>query len=113
MKIITEKGYKSKMINKIKKMSAAIIIIIAVAFSNISYSENELDNIEVLTFSVNSMYNKGNLDTNKEKHKKLGEIELNRVLSKEDYIKDVNNFKSFYIHEQGYLGGYTKEQLDS
>ena len=111
--IHTEKGYKSKMINKIKKMSAAIIIVIAVAFSNISYSDNELDNIEVLTFSVNSMYNKGNLDTNKEKHKKLGEIELNRVLSKEDYIKDVNNFKSFYIHEQGYLGGYTKEQLDS
>ena len=59
------------------------------------------------------MYDKGNLDTNKEKHKKLGEIELNRVLSKEDYIKDVNNFKSFYIHEQGYLGGYTKEQLNS
>ncbi len=111
--IHTEKGCKSKMINKIKKMSAAIIIIIAIAFSNISYSDNELDNIEVLTFSVNSMYNKGNLDTNKEKHKKLGEIELNRVLSKEDYIKDVNNFKSFYIHEQGYLGGYTKEQLDS
>ena len=111
--IHTEKGYKSKMINKIKKISAAIIIVIAVAFSNISYSENELDNIEVLTLSVNSMYNKGNLDTNKEKHKKLGEIELNRVLSKEDYIKDVNNFKSFYIHEQGYLGGYTKEQLDS
>ena len=113
MKIITKKGYKSKMINKIKKMSAAIIIVIAVAFSNISYSENELDNIEVLTFSADSMYNKGNLDTNKEKRKKLGEIELNRVLSKEDYIKDVNNFKSFYIHEQGYLGGYTKEQLDS
>ena len=111
--IHTEKGYKSKMINKIKKMSAAIIIVIAVAFSNISYSDNELDNIEVLTFSVDSMYDKGNLDTNKEKHKKLGEIELNRVLSKEDYIKDVNNFKSFYIHEQGYLGGYTKEQLDS
>ena len=113
MKIITEKGYKSKMVNKIKKMSTAIIIVIAVAFSNISYSDNELDNIEVLTFSVDSMYDKGNLDTNKEKHKKLGEIELNRVLSKEDYIKDVNNFKSFYIHEQGYLGGYTKEQLDS
>ena len=94
-------------------MSAAIIIVIAVAFSNISYSDNELDNIEVLTFSVDSMYDKGNLDTNKEKHKKLGEIELNRILSKEDYIKDVNNFKSFYIHEQGYLGGYTKEQLDS
>lgn len=111
--IHTEKGYKSKMINKIKKISAAIIIVIAVAFSNISYSENELDNIEVLTFSVNSIYHKGNLDTNKEKHKKLGEIELNRVLSKEDYIKDVNNFKSFYIHEQGYLGGYTKEQLNS
>lgn len=101
------------MINNIKKMSAAIIIVIAVAFSNISYSDNELDNIEVLTFSVDSMYDKGNLDTNKEKHKKLGEIELNRILSKEDYIKDVNNFKSFYIHEQGYLGGYTKEQLDS
>lgn len=113
MKIITEKGYKSKMINKIKKMSAAIIIVIAVAFSNISYSDNELDNIEVLTFSVDSMYDKGNLDTNKEKHKKLGVIELNRVLSKEDYIKDVNNFKSFYIHEQGYLGGYTKEQIGS
>ena len=59
------------------------------------------------------MYDKGNLDTNKEKHKKLGEIELNRILSKEDYIKDVNNFKSFYIHEQGYLGVYTKEQLSS
>lgn len=70
--IHTEKGYKSKMINKIKKMSAAIIIVIAVAFSNISYSDNELDNIEVLTFSVDSMYDKGNLDTNKEKHKKLG-----------------------------------------
>ena len=111
--IHTENGYKSKMINKIRKMSTAIIIVIAVAFSNISYSDNELDNIEVLTFSADSMYDKGNLDTNKEKHKKLGEIELNRVLSKEDYIKDVNNFKSFYIHEQGYLGGYTKEQLDS
>lgn len=69
--IHTEKGYKSKMINKIKKISAAIIIVIAVAFSNISYSENELDNIEVLTFSVNSIYHKGNLDTNKEKHKSL------------------------------------------
>ena len=113
MKISTKKGYKSKMINKIKKMSAAIIIVIAIAFSNISYSDNEFDNIEVLTFSADSIYNKGNLDTNKEKRKKLGEIELNRVLSKEDYIKDVNNFKSFYIHEQGYLGGYTKEQLDS
>ena len=59
------------------------------------------------------MYDKGNLDTNKEKQKKLGEIELNRILSKEDYIKDVNNFKSFYIHEQVYLGVYTKEQLSS
>lgn len=113
MKIITEKEYKSKMINKIKKMSAAIIIIIAVAFSNTSYAENELEDIEVLTFSKSNIYHKGDLDTNKEKRKKLGEIELNRVLSKEDYIKDVNNFKSFYIHEQGYLGGYTKEQLDS
>ena len=52
-------------------MSAAIIIVIAVAFSNISYSDNELDNIEVLTLSVDSMYNKGNLDTNKEKQKNL------------------------------------------
>lgn len=111
--IHTKKGYKSKMINKIKKMSAAIIIVIAVAFSNTSYAENELEDIEVLTFSKNNIYHKGDLDTNKEKHKKLGEIELNRILSKEDYIKDVNNFKSFYIHEQGYLGGYTKEQLDS
>ncbi|MDU2024777.1 MAG: peptidase S41, partial [Finegoldia magna] len=98
------------MINKIKILSAAIVI--AVAFSNISYTANELDNIEVLTISKNSLYHKGNLDTSKEKRKKLGEIELNRVLSKEDYIKDVNNFKSFYIHEQGYLGGYTKEQVD-
>ncbi|MGN5980428.1 peptidase S41 [Finegoldia magna] len=111
--IHTKKGYKSKMINKIKKMSAAIIIVIAVAFSNTSYAENELEDIEVLTFSKNNIYYKGDLDTNKEKHKKLGEIELNRILSKEDYIKDVNNFKSFYIHEQGYLGGYTKEQLSS
>lgn len=111
--IHTKKGYKSKMINKIKKMSAAIIIVIAVAFSNTSYAENELEDIEVLTFSKNNIYHKGDLDTNKEKHKKLGEIELNRILSKEDYIKDVNNFKSFYIHEQGYLGGYTKEQLSS
>ena len=82
-------------------MRAAINIVIAVAFSNISYTSNELDNIEVLTISKNSMHNKGNLDTSKEKHKKLGEIELKRVLEKEDYIKDVNNFKSFYIHEQG------------
>ena len=105
------KGHKLKIINKIKILSAALVI--AVAFSNISYTANELDNIEVLTISKNSLYHKGDLDTSKEKRKKLGEIELKRVLSKEDYIKDVNNFKSFYIHEQGYLGGYTKEQLDS
>ncbi len=72
------------MINKIKILSAAIVI--AVAFSNISYTANELDNIEVLTISKNSLYHKGNLDTSKEKRKKLGEIEINRVLSKEDYI---------------------------
>ena len=99
---------------KIKTITLVSLLIISLLLTNTnSFAENELDNIEVLTISVNSMYNKGNLDTNKEKHKKLGEIELNRVLSKEDYIKDVNNFKSFYIHEQGYLGGYTKEQLNS
>lgn len=99
---------------KIKTITLLSLLIIGLLLTNTnSFAENELDNIEVLTISVNSMYNKGNLDTNKEKRKKLGEIELNRVLSKEDYIKDVNNFKSFYIHEQGYLGGYTKEQLDS
>ena len=99
---------------KIKTITLLSLLIIGLLLTNTnSFAENELDNIEVLTISVNSMYNKGNLDTNKEKHKKLGEIELNRVLSKEDYIKDVNNFKSFYIHEQGYLGGYTKEQLNS
>ena len=99
---------------KLKTITLVSVLIISLLFTSTNiFAENELDNIEVLTFSVDSMYNKGNLDTNKEKHKKLGEIELNRVLSKEDYIKDVNNFKSFYIHEQGYLGGYTKEQLDS
>ena len=87
---------------KIKTITLLSLLIIGLLLTNTnSFAENELDNIEVLTISVNSMYNKGNLDTNKEKHKKLGEIELNRVLSKEDYIKDVNNFKSFYIHEQG------------
>ncbi|OXZ28176.1 peptidase S41 [Finegoldia magna] len=99
---------------KIKTITLLSLLIISLLFTSTNiFAENELDNIEVLTFSVDSMYDKGNLDTNKEKHKKLGEIELNRVLSKEDYIKDVNNFKSFYIHEQGYLGGYTKEQLNS
>ena len=99
---------------KIKTITLVSLLIISLLCTSTNiFAENELDNIEVLTFSADSMYNKGNLDTNKEKHKKLGEIELNRVLSKEDYIKDVNNFKSFYIHEQGYLGGYTKEQLDS
>ena len=98
----------------IKTITLVSVLIISLLFTSTNiFAENELDNIEVLTFSVDSMYDKGNLDTNKEKHKKLGEIELNRVLSKEDYIKDVNNFKSFYIHEQGYLGGYTKEQLNS
>ncbi|MDU4732377.1 MAG: peptidase S41, partial [Finegoldia magna] len=92
----------------IKTITLVSVLIISLLFTSTNiFAENELDNIEVLTFSVDSMYDKGNLDTNKEKHKKLGEIELNRVLSKEDYIKDVNNFKSFYIHEQGYLGGYT------
>lgn len=57
------------MINKIKKISAAIIIVIAVAFSNTSYAENELEDIEVLTFSKNNIYHKGDLDTNKEKQK--------------------------------------------
>ena len=99
---------------KLKTITLVSVLIISLLFTSTNiFAENELDNIEVLTFSVDSMYNKGNLDKSKEKHKKLGEIELNRVLSKEDYIKDVNNFKSFYIHEQGYLGGYTKEQLDS
>lgn len=103
MKIITEKGYKSKMINKIKKMSAAIIIVIAIAFSNISYSDNELDNIEVLTFSADSIYNKGNLDTNKEKHKKLGEIELNRVLSKKITSKMLITLKAFIFMNKAIL----------
>ena len=68
---------------KIKTITLVSVLIISLLFTSTNvFAENELDNIEVLTFSADSMYNKGNLDTNKEKHKKLGEIELNRVLSK-------------------------------
>ncbi len=99
---------------KIKTITLVYVLILSLLSTSTNiFAENELEDIEVLTFSKNNIYHKGDLDTSKEKHKKLGEIELNRVLSKEDYIKDVNNFKSFYIHEQGYLGGYTKEQLNS
>ncbi|MDU5961106.1 MAG: peptidase S41, partial [Finegoldia magna] len=58
---------------KIKTITLLSLLIIGLLLTNTnSFAENELDNIEVLTFSVDSMYDKGNLDTNKEKHKKLG-----------------------------------------
>lgn len=67
----------------IKTITLVSVLIISLLFTSTNiFAENELDNIEVLTFSVDSMYDKGNLDTNKEKHKKLGEIELNRVFQK-------------------------------
>ncbi len=99
------------MINKIKLLTTAIIM--AVVLSNISYADSELDNIEILTISTDSnFYFEDNIDISKAKRKKLGEIELNKVLSKEEYIKDLNNFRSYYIDEQGYFGGYTKEKIN-
>ena len=57
---------------KIKTITLVSVLIISLLFTSTNvFAENELDNIEVLTFSADSMYNKGNLDTNKEKHKSL------------------------------------------
>lgn len=75
------------------------------------FAKNELDN-EFLTIPIK-------LNLNLEEHnfedlrvKELGKIELNRVLTKSEYEKDMKNFISYYLKWQAYLGNSTREEIE-
>ena len=75
------------------------------------FAKNELDN-EILTFPIEDNLKLENYNPDDLRVKQLGKIELNRVLTKSEYEKDMKNFVNYYLEWQAYLGNSTREELE-
>ena len=75
------------------------------------FAQNELDN-EILTIPIELNLNLEEHNLDDLRVKQLGKIELNRVLTKSEYEKDMKNFISYYLEWQAYLGNSTREELE-
>lgn len=74
------------------------------------FAKNELDN-EILTIPIELNLNLEEHNLDDLRVKQLGKIELNRVLTKSEYEKDMKNFISYYLEWQAYLGNSTREEI--
>ena len=75
------------------------------------FAKNELDN-EILTIPIEDNLKLENYNPDDLRVKQLGKIELNRVLTKSEYEKDMKNFVNYYLEWQAYLGNSTREELE-
>lgn len=75
------------------------------------FAKNELDN-EILTIPIELNLNLEEHNLDDLRVKQLGKIELNRVLTKSEYEKDMKNFVNYYLEWQAYLGNSTREELE-
>ena len=75
------------------------------------FAKNELDN-EILTIPIELNLNLEEHNLDDLRVKQLGKIELNRVLTKSEYEKDMKNFINYYLEWQAYLGNSTREELE-
>ena len=75
------------------------------------FAQNELDN-EILTIPIELNLNLEEHNLDDLRVKQLGKIELNRVLTKSEYEKDMKNFVNYYLEWQAYLGNSTREELE-
>lgn len=71
------------------------------------FAKNELDN-EILTIPIELNLNLEEHNLDDLRVKQLGKIELNRVLTKSEYEKDMKNFINYYLEWQAYLGNSTR-----
>ncbi|MDU1831740.1 MAG: peptidase S41 [Finegoldia sp.] len=75
------------------------------------FAKNELDN-EILTIPIELNLNLEEHNLDDLRVKQLGKIELNRVLTKSEYEKDMKNFINYYLEWQAYLGNSTREEIE-
>ena len=75
------------------------------------FAKNELDN-EILTIPIELNLNLEEHNLDDLRVKQLGKIELNRVLTKSEYEKDMKNFVNYYLEWQAYLGNSTREEIE-
>ena len=75
------------------------------------FAKDELDN-EILTIPIELNLNLEEHNLDDLRVKQLGKIELNRVLTKSEYEKDMKNFINYYLEWQAYLGNSTREEIE-
>lgn len=100
---------KTKRIQKI--FLFLLTCILALNMQTRGFAKNELDN-EILTFPIEDNLKLENYNPDDLRVKQLGKIELNRVLTKSEYEKDMKNFVNYYLEWQAYLGNSTGEEIE-
>ncbi|MFR6599040.1 MAG: hypothetical protein ACLURU_05895, partial [Finegoldia magna] len=68
-----------------------------------SFADSELDDVEVLTIDVNSMFQDENVDYSKLKTTVVQNIDFNKTLTDKEYNTDLSNFLHYFNQSQSYL----------
>ena len=97
---------------KIKTITLVSLLIISLLLTNTnSFADSELDDVEVLTIDVNSMFQDENVDYSKLKTTVVQNIDFNKTLTDKEYNTDLSNFLHYFIQSQSYLGYSTEDEM--
>ena len=77
---------------KIKTITLLSLLIISLLLTNTnSFADSELDDVEVLTIDLNSMFQDENVDYSKLKTTVVQNIDFNKTLTDKEYNTDLSN----------------------
>lgn len=97
---------------KIKTITLVSLLIISLLLTNTnSFADSELDDVEVLTIDLNSMFQDENVDYSKLKTTVVQNIDFNKTLTDKEYNTDLSNFLHYFIQSQSYLGYSTEDEM--
>ena len=90
---------------KIKTITLVSLLIISLLLTNTnSFADSELDDVEVLTIDVNSMFQDENVDYSKLKTTVVKNIDFNKTLTDKEYNTDYLIFFIILISRNLILG---------
>ena len=82
---------------KLKTITLVSVLIISLlCTSTNSFADSELDDVEVLTIDVNSMFQDENVDYSKLKTTVVQNIDFNKTLTDKEYNTDLSNFLHYF-----------------
>ncbi|OXZ28174.1 peptidase S41 [Finegoldia magna] len=110
MKLLITQYRKFKFNNK-NMFLLILTVFFLLILSTCSFADSELDDVEVLTIDVNSMFQDENVDYSKLKTTVVQNIDFNKTLTDKEYNTDLSNFLHYFNQSQSYLGYSTEDEM--